>query len=220
MESENRPGVLIALEGIDGTGKSTQLNLLAGYLRNAGYEVVATREPTDGPAGKRIRASFSSRHLLTPQEELSLFMEDRRQHVRECILPALHRGAVVVTDRYYLSTAAYQGARGLDPVRIVRENERFAPAPDLAIILELSPEEGIRRIKGLRGDIPNDFEAMDTLVRAAEIFASFSYPWVRRVDASRGVEEVHRDIVRCVEEIVGPRSVMMTAATGREQGGS
>lgn len=108
-------GKLIAFEGIDGTGKSTQLKLLATFLRQRGQLVLETKEPTDGPVGQQIRALFHNRKSLSLDEELELFIEDRRMHVLQHILPALEQGAFVLTDRYYYSTAAYQGARGADP---------------------------------------------------------------------------------------------------------
>jgi dTMP kinase len=126
-------GLFIVFEGIDGTGKSTQLHLLAEKLRQLDYAVVATREPTNGPYGKKIRELFVDRGAVSREEELELFIADRDQHVKEVIAPALEDGCVVVCDRYYLSTIAYQGANGMDPDIILAKNQDF-PAPDLAII--------------------------------------------------------------------------------------
>jgi dTMP kinase len=107
-------GLFIVFEGIDGTGKSTQLHLLAEKLRQLNYAVVATREPTNGPYGKKIRELFVDRGVVSREEELELFIADRDQHVKETIAPALEDGCVVICDRYYLSTLAYQGANGMD----------------------------------------------------------------------------------------------------------
>ena len=107
-------GLFIVIEGIDGTGKSTQLHLLAEKLRQLGYAVVATREPTNGPYGQKIRELFVDRGAVSQEEELELFIADRDQHVKEVIAPALADGCVVICDRYYLSTIAYQGANGMD----------------------------------------------------------------------------------------------------------
>ncbi|HSH14189.1 MAG TPA: dTMP kinase, partial [Desulfurivibrionaceae bacterium] len=130
----SRRGLLIAVEGIDGTGKSSQVRLLAETLKGKGYPVVVTREPTDGPYGRQIRSFFLKRQQLSPEAELELFMNDRRQHVRELVAPALAAGEIVITDRYYLSTAAYQGAAGRDPEEIMTANEAFAPVPDLVLL--------------------------------------------------------------------------------------
>ncbi|MDF1578131.1 MAG: dTMP kinase [Desulfurivibrionaceae bacterium] len=195
-------GILIAFEGIDGTGKSTQIALLADYLAAKGYRVAATREPTDGPYGRKIRSLFTKRCHLTAEEELALFMADRREHVRELILPALAEGKVVLTDRYYLSTAAYQGALGHDPARIIVENEKFAPLPDLVILLELTPAESVHRIKNLRGESLNDFEREDGLAAVAAIFAGFAMDNIARIDAAASPVEVHRKIVAKVDEML------------------
>ena len=129
-------GFLIAIEGIDGAGKTTQAAMLAEKLKALSLDVVSSKEPTSGPWGTIIRASAHSGRL-TPEEELEAFVEDRKQHVEEVIAPALARGAVVILDRYYFSTATYQGARGIDAGAILAANEQFAPRPNLLVIVDL-----------------------------------------------------------------------------------
>jgi dTMP kinase len=198
----DRPGILIAIEGIDGTGKSTQLRLLAAELARRGYEVVATREPTEGPYGRKIRELFLDRRQVSPDEELALFLADRREHVRDVIAPALAAGKIVLTDRYYFSTAAYQGAAGHDPEAILRENESFAPEPDLVLLLELPPAQGIDRIESLRGDRLNDFEQEHNLRRVAAVFATLERPFIVRIDGAQGVAAVHGRILAHVERLL------------------
>jgi dTMP kinase len=181
-------GQLIAFEGIDGTGKSTQIKLLAEFLRGQGRRVVLTREPTDSSYGRRIRELYVSRNA-TPEEELELFIQDRKLHVKELIRPALNAGRIVLTDRYYYSTAAYQGANGLDPQDILARNS-FAPRPDLVILLTMPPELSAERICKGRGEQLNAFEQLDALRRTAEIFASFADPWICRIDAVQPVTSV------------------------------
>lgn len=183
-------GLLIAFEGIDGTGKSSQIQMLAATLEQLGYPVVITREPTDGRYGRRIRSLFSNRARLTPAEELELFMADRREHVQEVIEPALCSGRIVLTDRYYLSTAAYQGAAGQDPEAIMAANETFAPVPDLVVLLTLTPAQSIHRIRTLRGEALNDFEQEETLIRVAAIFAGLDRNYITRIDAAGSLAEV------------------------------
>lgn len=193
-----KKGILIAIEGIDGTGKSTQLKLLAGYLRDRGCTVVETREPTDGEYGQQIRKLYVNRDKFTLEEELELFIEDRRQHVRELIDPALAEGKVVLTDRYYFSTAAYQGAAGMDPVEVFNRNS-FAPRPDLVILLTMSPEVSLVRIQDIRGEDLNDFEQEEQLRKVAELFASFEDPNIRRISADAPLESVAREVQRTVD---------------------
>lgn len=198
-------GLLIAFEGIDGTGKSTQIGLLADYLAGKGLPAVITREPTDGPYGRRIRAMFARRDQMTPEEELGLFMDDRRDHVQKVLSPALSAGKVVLTDRYYFSTAAYQGAAGGDPDRIIADNEQFAPVPDLVLLLTLSPAESVHRIRNLRGETLNDFEQEDMLAKVAAVFAGLNQEYIRRIDASGSPGAVHAEVVTEVEEMLAER---------------
>ena len=103
---------------------------MATALRARGLEVVLTCEPTDGPLGRQIREYFQGpTRYLSPKEELNLFMADRREHVAEVIEPSLAEGKIVITDRYYYSSVAYQGALGLDQDRILAQNEVHGSAP-------------------------------------------------------------------------------------------
>ena len=136
-------GRLIAFEGLDGSGKSTQLELLAAHLRATGCDVVTTREPTEFPSGQRIREMARSGELLEPEEELRWFVEDRRVHVDQVIRPELRANRIVLTDRYYLSTVAYQGARGLDYEKILGDSEAEFPIPDLVLLLEIDASSAL-----------------------------------------------------------------------------
>nr|MDP6657848.1 dTMP kinase [Nitrospinaceae bacterium] len=110
---ELKRGWLIVFEGIDGTGKSTQCQKMETRMREYGVPVIRLREPTDGVWGQKIRKILSDgRGAVTPKEELTWFIEDRREDVEKNILPALRENKVVLLDRYYYSTAAYQGALG------------------------------------------------------------------------------------------------------------
>lgn len=190
-------GLLVAFEGIDGTGKSTQLPLLAQFLRAQGLRVIETREPTDGPYGQQIRALYSNRGQVTPEQELELFLQDRRQHVETCILPALNEGSIVLTDRYYFSTAAYQGAAGLDPVEIFARHD-FAPEPDMVLLLTQTPADSVARIHTHRGEALNDFEQQDQLEKVAALFASFDHGCIVSIHAARPIAEVQASIREAV----------------------
>ena len=198
----NRPGFLLVLEGIDGSGKSTLARRLAAWLRERGREVITSREPTDGPHGTALRQSAKTGRLSL-EAELDLFQKDRAEHVAKLIAPALACGAVVILDRYYFSTAAYQGARGLDPQAIIAANEKFAPIPDLVLLLDLDPAAGAARIHR-RGDVLDDFEALDYQREVRRIFLSLARPFIHRVNAERGAESVFQDARGKVEQILNP----------------
>jgi dTMP kinase len=197
-------GRLIAFEGIDGTGKSTQISMLAGVLRQRGYEVVLTCEPTSGPYGQKIRELYKSRDSVSPAAELELFLADRREHIADLIAPSLAAARIILTDRYFLSTVAYQGAGGLEPAMIMQKNA-FAPPPDLAIIIDLPPAQAVQRIQHGRGEALNAFEHEDYLGRVADVFRQLKMPYIRRVDGSLSVQEVQRQIMAAVEEILPGR---------------
>lgn len=190
-------GLFIVIEGIDGTGKSTQVRRLGEWFESQGREVVLSREPTDGPWGRKLRESAATGRL-SPQDELQYFLNDRRQHVEGKIAPALKAGKVVILDRYYFSTMAYQGARGFDPAEIRRMNEEFAPVPDLLLILDLDVDTAHQRI-GHRGDSTNEFEKKESLQKCREIFLTLKdEPFVRVVDSAGSLDDVSasiRDIV-------------------------
>ncbi len=140
-------GILIAIEGIDGAGKSTQAKILKERLEKRGFEVVLLKEPTSSKWGKKIKEISKNTESIDPYEELKLFIKDRKLNVRKNILPALEDKKIVIVDRYYISTIAYQGARGIDKETIREMNESFAPKPDIIFILDIHPEESLQRIK-------------------------------------------------------------------------
>jgi dTMP kinase len=195
-------GLLIVLEGIDGTGKSTQARSLVRRLRRRGFDAVAFREPTRGRYGREIRRHAKRAGSLTPRQELDLFLLDRRENVERRIRPALSRGRVVVMDRYYFSTIAYQGAKGLDPGMIRRANESFAPRPDLVFILDLPAGKGLDRIAG-RPSRDWLFEREGYLRRVRRIFRSFEGRRFVRLDAGRARRALADEILARVLRLGG-----------------
>jgi dTMP kinase len=186
-------GVLLAFDGIDGAGKTTQTALLGDALESHGFDVVRSKEPTNGKWGLRLRESARTGRLAPP-DELAAFLEDRRDHIHSLIGPALHDGKIVILDRYYFSTVAYQGARGMDPAFLLEVNEEFAPAPDALFLLRIAPRVGLERVAA-RGDTANHFEREDNLTICARIFDSIDRPFVRRVDASRDIKSIADEIL-------------------------
>ena len=186
-------GVLIAFEGIDGSGKSTQAKKFVEWATKLGLDVVSSREPTDGPWGKKIReARFTAR--LSPQDELAAFIADRQEHVETLIKPALHRGALVVIDRYYYSTVAYQGARGLDPADLLQKNRAFAPVPDLVVLVDVDPKAALERIAS-RGQGTDLFENLTALTKVRELFLSLVDAHVALIDGARPPEVVFGEVL-------------------------
>jgi dTMP kinase len=196
-------GRLIVLEGLDGTGKSTQLPRLAKRLAASGREVVTTREPYDCAPGRRIRELAQHHVPVAAGEELALFVAQRRLHVREQIAPALARGAIVLSDRYFLSTVAYQGARGLDPVQLLAESEAEFPLPDLVLLLVLPPADGLARVAARGGTAEPAFERADFLTRVREIFDALDRPYLERVDASGAPDEVEARLAAAIHRRLG-----------------
>ncbi len=188
-----RKGLLIVLEGIDGAGKSTQARLLLKRLLGLGYDAVSFREPSKGRWGRRIKRLAKVPGSVSPEEELELFVRDRAENVARNLNPALAARKIVVLDRYYFSTIAYQGAKGLDPVRIRRMNERIAVKPDLVFILDINAGPGLARIH-LRKRKDLLFERERYLRKVGAIFRSLRGRKFIHLDASRPREETARDI--------------------------
>lgn len=188
-------GILVAFEGIDGAGKTTQVALLAERLRGAGLDVVTSKEPRNG-LGARL-AALPER--LPAENELAIFMQDRREHVAELIKPALAAGKVVLIDRYYLSNAAYQGSRGLDAASILAQNEAFAPAPDLMVLLDIPVAVALDRIAA-RGNGTNSFERAESLSSTSAAFASFNRSYIHRIDGRLPINTIHEAVVDLLDK--------------------
>jgi dTMP kinase len=188
-------GLLITIEGIDGVGKTSQAAALSEFLREKGYSVMELREPTDGVWGKKIRALTKEGRTITPEEECKWFLEDRKEDVANNIHPALSSGKIIVMDRYYYSNMAYQSALGLDMDKIKAVNEKFAPKPDLVVILDAPPKTGLDRIQNNRNEALNFFETLDYQEKVRERFLSMKdYENVIVLKAEESFQEVQEDI--------------------------
>ena len=195
-------GALIVFEGVDGCGKSTQLERAAVALRARGLDPVVTREPTDGAWGRKIRAMARSGEAVAPETELAWFREDRREHMREVVEPALAAGRVVLSDRSYVSTVAYQGARGLDPLKILEDSEAEFVKPDLVLLFELDPQRAAERIEA-RGETSEPvFENLPFQERVAAVFAALELDGLVRIDADRGADEIASDVAEAVDRVL------------------
>jgi len=196
-------GTLIVFEGIDGCGKSTQLRRAAETLRERGLDPVVTREPTDGPWGRKIRAMAQSGDAVSLETELEWFFEDRREHMREVVTPALDAGRVVLSARAYLSTVAYQGARGLDAAKILAESEAEFEKPGLVLVFTLSAEAGLARVDARGGTSEPVFENLPFQEKVAEIFAALDVDGLVRIDADRDEEAIAANTWRTIASVLG-----------------
>ncbi|GAI31111.1 unnamed protein product [marine sediment metagenome] len=161
-------GILIVFEGIDGSGKSTQAEILLERLQEEDFDAVYFREPSKGKWGRKIKKKALHPDSLSPEEELDLFQKDRRENVEKNLKPALKKKRIVILDRYYYSTIAYQGAKGIDEKLIRRINEEFIVEPDLdfvsisdkigpAVVRIAAEKVEKRRVSRFREDVPEDF---------------------------------------------------------------
>lgn len=194
------PGVFVAVEGGEGAGKSTQLQLLQTWLRDTGREVVLTREPGATPVGQRIRGLLldPATGRLAARAEALLYAADRAQHVAQVVRPALERGAVVLTDRYVDSSLAYQGGgRELASEQVAKLSDWATEGllPDLVVLLDVDPGLGLRRAAG-RADAADRIEAESLAFhrRVRETFLDLAAAAPDRylvVDASAAADVVH-----------------------------
>jgi len=194
-----RRGVFIVFEGIDGSGKSTHIKALAKELKGRGYNVLQTSEPSKDRIGNFIRR-YAERndHRLTPETEALLFAADRFEHVMTVVEPALKRGRIVISDRYLYSSLAYQGAGGLD-LDWIREMNRFAPKPDLGILLDLLPEFSLQRVERRK----TVFEVSDYLRKVRNIYLRLVEEGeLVKVDADKPRKAVQKEIFSLVNELL------------------
>ena len=192
-------GVLVNLEGIDGCGKSTQSKLLREKLEEKGEKVLILKEPTKRPHGQKLWDVLHGKRKASNEEILELFVLDRKQHVEEKIQPALDDGTVILMDRYYYSSMAYQVAGGID-VEEIREKHAFAPKPDVVLIFDLPVSVALERVKG-HSDA-DEFEKEEHLEKVREAYLDLGNdPLVRIVDATGTPEEIFEDVWRLVSEV-------------------
>jgi dTMP kinase len=200
--------VLLALEGGEGVGKSTQARLLAIWLRDQGYDVVTTHEPGATKVGMRLRALLlDTAHTgLAPRAEALMYAADRAEHVQSVIVPALERGAIVVTDRYVDSSLAYQGAGRQLPVAEIATLNKWATRgllPELTIVLDLPPSVGLGRRLSSADRLESEPVEFHERVREGFLRLAAAEPGRYLVlDAARPEIEVSRDIQLRVRDLL------------------
>lgn len=206
-------GKFITFEGIDGSGKSTQLRMLAGDLRQRGLDVLTSCEPGGTPLGRRLRGAFlEAEETVAPMAELLLFAADRAQHVELLIKPALAEGRVVISDRYADATFAYQGAgRGFD-VDTVNQVIHLATGglkPDLTVFFDIPIETALQRRNSRSEEERSnrmDFEAAEFYERVREAYLGIAAREPGRfkvIDAGGAINEIHGEVVKLVSGFLG-----------------
>lgn len=208
------PGAFITFEGIEGSGKSTQISRLLHYLMNSGRPATLTREPGGTPIGDQVRKILldPANRLLDPAAELLLYAASRAQHLREVIRPALDAGRVVLCDRFSDATLAYQGyGRGLS-IATIRELDGIVTAglrPRLTILLDIDAATGLGRARGrntsqgLHGEarFENEELSFHNRVRDGYLDLAKQDPGrIRIVNAARTPEEIQEDVRKLVDE--------------------
>lgn len=205
------PGIFITLEGIDGSGKSTQARLLLDWVRRQGRRARLTREPGGTEVGARLRdVVLSPENRITPEAELFLYLADRSLHVAQVVRPALEAGEIVICERHTDSTLAYQGyGRGLD-LELLRRLNRLATGgllPDLTIVLDITPSQA--RLDATRLD-RLESEGKEFGERVAEGFRALAQADPRRiglVDGRGEIDAVHAEVTKLVSGILRKRQV-------------
>ena len=200
-------GLFITFEGIEGCGKSTQAKLLAEYLRNQGKVVFLTREPGGPRISEEIRKILLStkNNEMLPETEVLLYMASRSQHTGEWIIPALKQGKVIISDRYYDSTFAYQGAaRKIERklIDIITEFATFGLKPNITFLVDLPAEEGLSRISYKNAD-RLEKESLEFHKKVRKGFLEIAKIEKNRyiiIDGRDGVEKIHKEIVKKFEE--------------------
>jgi dTMP kinase len=217
------PGTFITFEGIDGSGKSTQLRLLNNYLRAHGCHALVTREPGGTQLGLRLReALLDALEEVDPLTELLVFAADRAQHVRRKLIPALETGAVVISDRYADATIAYQGAgRGFPPELISRIVQLATGGlkPDLTLLFDVSIEESVSRTtrrssskssgRGVRDRLDIEAAEFHTRVRDAYLELAAAEPErIKVIDTSGPVEQTHSRVKQILVPFLSSRGYL------------
>ena len=190
-------GFFISFEGIDGSGKSTQIQHLAEYLETLGFDVIITREPGGSVGGEQIRDLLLQGAVdrWSPETEILLFTASRRDHLERIILPALDNGKIVICDRFTDSTRMYQGMRGPSLRNLVELlNEKIIKRnPDLTIIIDINPETGLKRAKS-RKTVEERFEdfGVDLQMKMRQGFIKLSKEFSNRIEVVNGQQSVDK----------------------------
>ena len=203
----NKKGLFITFEGIDGSGKSTQIELLANYLKKRNIDFILTRDPGGTDLGNCLRdILLNYKGKIFPTCELFLYLADRAQHIEEKIIPALNSGKVVLCDRFTDSTIAYQGyARGLDTTVINELNSIVTQGlkPDITLLYDISVETSLSRVGTKKDRLESENADFHEQVRNGYLKLAEKYPErIKIIDANRDVQSAFADTIKLLEKLV------------------
>lgn len=199
MLKSSYSGKFIVIEGLDGSGQSTQTELLRKFLIEKGHQVVVTKEPTlDSEAGRKIREVLDEKEKLDPGKLQELFAQDRKEHLENLIIPALKEGSFVISDRYFFSSFAFGASDGLDLEWLIKLNNDFL-LPNLTFILKVRPRVCVSRIDK-RGKNKTLFEKEEKLTKVWEAYRTLPdrIENVEIIDGEKTIEEVFEEIKKFV----------------------
>jgi len=182
-------------EGIDGSGKTTISKMVASHLTGQGREVVWLREPSASAWGKKIRDLANLKESIPISEELEYFIQDRKWDVKTNIEPALLKAKTVILDRYFYSTACYQGARGFDAGEILSLNREFAPEPDMVFIIDVDVNTALERIRKNRDVEVKLFEKREFLTKVRRNYLTLKGEHVHIINGCQPIQAVFRDVI-------------------------
>jgi len=202
-------GIFIVLDGLDGSGKSEMVKILYDYLsKNSMYNTLMTMEPTEGKYGREIRNILASEKdpKINGQKMLELFIKDREEHLRNTVVPFLnklgnHEANIVICDRYYYSTIAFQATQGLDIKMLIEINKEFLN-PEIAFIMDIKPEIALERIKGREKEKFENIKFMNKLRAKFLEMPKLLNDNIKIIDASRDMDSVFEDVRKEVDKLL------------------
>ena len=202
-----KKGMFIVVDGIDGSGKSEIVRMLRNYLSNKKYEVLKTREPTDGKYGRKIREMLKKEKdpKSNSAKMAEFFVEDRKEHMEKEIEPFLSKSNskinIVLCDRYYYSTIAFQGAQGLDVKGLIAKNKDFR-RPNIAFILDIEPSVALKRIEYRRKEKFEQLEFMKKIKKNFLALPKLLKDNIKIIDASKPLKDVFESVRKEVDRIL------------------
>lgn len=202
MQKNKFPGKFIVIEGLDGSGSSTQIFRIADFLKENGKKIHITKEPTNNLIGGLIRGQLSGDWKSSPECLQLLFAADRAHHLEKEIIPLLKKGITVISDRYFFSTVAFGSAEIKDRKWLININDRFI-FPDLTILIKVSPEICVKRMRESRFKVEL-FEERKKLEKTWKGYEKLAKEFdnIKIIDGEKSIQEISYEILNLIEKII------------------